>query len=200
MKRKQITFPSSNNKRMRFHRCVKPEQTASGYSKDGVWKWSPQKWTWCDSCNVWHGNRHIPKSFWNRDWPNRAVKNTAGVILTRYNGWEKEFFLVECYHNCFSFPKGTQEKNESLMEAAERELLEETGLNISLENSLEYRQSWGDRTMSFFHYHIDDNIKINPPVNNPEITGWGFVSERDLKNKNLNKTTRSFLSMIYRFK
>tara|TARA_B100000676_G_C18081949_1_gene851924 strand:+ start:169 stop:606 length:438 start_codon:yes stop_codon:yes gene_type:complete len=60
---------------------------------------------------------------------------SGGVILNEHN----EIVIVNQNHDSWSLPKGHVEKNETLIEAANREIYEETGLkNISFIKNLGY--------------------------------------------------------------
>lgn len=181
-----------------FHKL--PEKTASGrynpYSNK--WDWENQKWTFCTVCNLYHGNRHIPDTFWNRKWKKKT--KTAGVILTRKVGKEKEFFFVQCYHNLFSFPKGTVEHGETFKQAASRELMEETGIIDNLCRCKEFRHSIGDKMITFFLLEVDSNVQPFPPQDTPEITSWGWVKENKIDSLSINQITKNILKMYYKYK
>lgn len=52
----------------------------------------------------------------------------GAVVFTRENG-HILFAIVQEQSGAYSFPKGHMESNETEMETAHREILEETGLN-----------------------------------------------------------------------
>ena len=181
-------------------KCILPKKTSTGKLVGKKWVWEPQEWLFCRKCKMYHGTRHIPDTFWKRKWENDPKKGTAGVILTRKNGWDTEFFLVQCYGNFYSFPKGKVECGETYRQAAQRELREETGIRDSLENCVEFRQSVGEhKRISLYHMRLDKDVKINVPRDNCEVTGYGWVSSRKIRKLRLNKVTSSFLDMWYRF-
>lgn len=180
-----------------------PKRISSGsYDLNNkTWKWDKQSWYKCKGCGLYHGDRHIPEMFWKRQWTKEKKKNTAGVIVTRQRNFEREFFVIQSYHNLFGFPKGKQEPGETIRDAAARELKEETGIVHDLKNSLEFRQTYGDRQISFFlvELHKDDSFSTIPHSNNPEITSFGWIKEKDIYKLNLNKITQDTLKMFYKF-
>ena len=180
-----------------------PRRTASGFFNESTkqWQWEQQQWHHCSGCGLYHGNRLIPSSFWKRDWCREKKRNTSGVILTRTRNYNREFFVVQSYHNFFGFPKGKQEDGETMREAASRELKEETGIEHSLDNCLEFRQSCGEKQISFFLLELKEKEQHTPtiPCNTAEITSFGWILEKDLKRLKLNRITKDILAMYYRF-
>ena len=100
---------------------------------------------------------------------------SAGIITFRMTGDSPEYLLLHYPHGHWDFPKGKLENEESLQQAALRELQEETGLSAELiegfESNIDYifkhdgqlikktvvffvgRASEGEITLS--HEHID---------------------------------------------
>lgn len=60
---------------------------------------------------------------------------SAGIIV--YKGRDPEFLLLNYCAGHWDFPKGHIEKGETKEQAALRELHEETGLSVELDNSFE---------------------------------------------------------------
>ncbi|MBQ8861177.1 MAG: NUDIX domain-containing protein [Clostridia bacterium] len=61
-------------------------------------------------------------------------KSCGAVVFTRDNASIK-YVIIESKEGIFGFPKGHVEKNETELETARREILEETGLKVEfLEN------------------------------------------------------------------
>lgn len=67
----------------------------------------------------------------------RRNKFSAGVVVVRTFGEEWRYLLLRVFKN-WDFPKGGVEEGESPLEAARREVEEETGLTV-----LEFR--WGEQ-------------------------------------------------------
>jgi len=194
-----LSYPSNTRKRIEGHEW--PRRTASGFFNEDTqqWQWERQQWHHCSGCGLYHGNRLIPDLFWKRDWRREKKRNTSGVILTRMRNFNREFFVVQSYHNLFGFPKGKQEDGETMREAASRELKEETGIEHSLDNTLEFRQSCGEKMISFFLLELNGYHKTTIPSNTAEITSFGWIPEQELKNLKLNRITKDILTMYYRF-
>lgn len=57
---------------------------------------------------------------------------SCGVIPFRWNDGEREYLILLQTNNCWSFPKGHMEANETEEQTALRELFEETGLHARL--------------------------------------------------------------------
>lgn len=165
----------------------------------GVWHWDPVEWS-KDKRGFWRSNRVIPDEYWNQSW-DKSKKNTAGVILIRGSGNEREFLIIQSYGNYYGWPKGKVESKETMKDAAEREFREEIGTVISLDGSIELRQSFGTRILSMFILEVDSSFKITSmPRSDHEITSWGWCKENDLWSFKMNRMSRDFLGMYYKFK
>ncbi len=142
----------------------------------------------------------IPDEYWKQPW-DKTKKNTAGVILIRKKGGKREFLIIQSYGNYYGWPKGKVEPEESMKSAAEREFREEIGTVISLDGSVELRQSFGSRIMSMFILEVDKSFEITSmPRSDHEITSWGWCREDNLWSLKMNRMSRDFLGMYYKFK
>ncbi|MFN0314424.1 MAG: NUDIX domain-containing protein, partial [Burkholderiales bacterium] len=63
------------------------------------------------------------------DSKTRRNKFSAGVVVVRSAGEEWRYLLLRVFKN-WDFPKGRVEEGESPLEAARREVEEETGLSV----------------------------------------------------------------------
>mgnify|MGYP003543028679 FL=1 len=103
----------------------------------------------------------------------------AGVILHSIK--DDKFLLVETYHQHLGFPKGGQEKGESLADTASRELKEETGIEIPAKELDQLkRYSYGGGTTYFYYpfFNFPDQwncLSIDPNPEN-DVTGNGWIS------------------------
>ena len=62
-----------------------------------------------------------------------SKEKSCGAVVYRETGSEIEFLAIKSKaHGDWGFPKGHMEKSESEQETAKREVLEETGLNVTL--------------------------------------------------------------------
>ena len=96
---------------------------------------------------------------------------SCGIIPVFVNEkGEKEFFIVQHrdISKHFGFPKGHNEKNETYIQTAERELFEETGLRCS--------KIINDHV--FTENYI--NYSKNPPTNKTNYFYIGFVEDKDV--------------------
>ena len=107
---------------------------------------------------------------------------SCGVVLARQtdDGWLT--LLLRAFHH-WDFPKGLREAGESSLDAAQREVLEETGIE-----GLEFR--WGDRYMETGPYSRGKTARYylakterdmvvmgpSPETGEPEHHEWRWVS------------------------
>lgn len=107
---------------------------------------------------------------------------SCGVVLARKtdSGWTT--LLLRAYHN-WDFPKGLQESGEEPLEAAQREVQEETGIN-------ELDFEWGERFIETGPYSRGKTARYylatteqatvvmgpSPETGEPEHHEWRWVS------------------------
>lgn len=110
------------------------------------------------------------------------LKLSCGVVLAREQGKGWTTLLLRAYHH-WDFPKGIREAGEEPMQAALREVNEETGID-----DLEF--DWGDRFFETGPYskgkvaryylartHKDEVVMgISPETGEPEHHEWRWVS------------------------
>ncbi len=107
---------------------------------------------------------------------------SCGVVVARQadNGWMT--LMLRAYHH-WDFPKGIREDDEAPLDAAKREVKEETGVDdLSFE--------WGDRYFETGPYsrgkvaryfiastrEVDVKMGISPETGEPEHHEWRWVS------------------------
>ncbi|MCQ2976194.1 MAG: NUDIX hydrolase [Bacteroidales bacterium] len=112
------------------------------------------------------------------NYPMPAV--TADIIVIRNIGIKSEILLIkrknDPFKDCWAFPGGFTEENETLQESASRELLEETGIDCKL---LSQFKAYGDpgrdprgRTITIvFYVYIDPNVEFKP-ADDAKEAGW----------------------------
>lgn len=66
---------------------------------------------------------------------NRIKEISAGAIVYTKHNEDILYLLIKDFHGNYGFPKGHLEKDETLAEAAIREVKEETGIGVSLDTS-----------------------------------------------------------------
>lgn len=110
------------------------------------------------------------------------VKLSCGVVLARPDGGGPRTLMLRAWHH-WDFPKGMQEDGESPLEAARRELDEETGIG-------EIELRWGERYLESGPYSrgktaryylaatdiADVVMGLSPETGKPEHHEWRWVS------------------------
>ena len=107
---------------------------------------------------------------------------SCGIVLARATGDGWLTLLLRAYHH-WDFPKGLQEDGEGPLEAAQREVLEETGIG-----KIEFE--WGDRFMETGPYSKGKTARYylastreatvvmgpSPDTGEPEHHEWRWVT------------------------
>ena len=112
-----------------------------------------------------------------------CLEKSCGVLPYRMVDGQQEFLLVfETYSKCWSLPKGHVEAGETDVQAAQRELFEETGLIAKLDTtriaSIEYPiSSFARKQVAFF---LGEVTGI-PRVREGEIDKFKWVTAEELK-------------------
>ena len=178
---------------------IKPYGRASGFLKENKWKWQKPQWTKCH-CGLWHSNRYIPRSYWNQNWEVKTHKRKkVGVILVRD---KKELWITQSYHNCYGFPKGEKEQEETVEECAKREFKEETGCsidNLTLSNHMVIRTGMENIQYIFYIVHVPETFELSSfPIDDVEITSCGWVNIKIVGNLKLSKAVRRIFDLYKR--
>lgn len=178
--------------------CRRPYGRASGMAdSNGNWKWSKVSWVKCH-CGMWHSNRFIPRNFWYQKWEIRAKeRKKVGIVLMRDN---THIWMTQSYHNCYGFPKGEKELNESVEECAKREFLEETGCSIEkiqLSKCISIITSFENIQYIFYVIHVPKTFELYTfPVDDVEITSHGWVHLNSIDNLKLSKAVKRIFEMF----
>ncbi len=131
--------------------------------------------------------------------------HSYGVILFRGNDKRFEFLLVKHVEGHWGFPKGHPMPGEFPIEAARRELKEETGITqcAVLDSPLwehNYEFHKGDirvnKTVSYFVAQVESQ-DISPQEG--EITEVGWYSATDALNKLTYEDSKKILGDVYSF-
>jgi len=143
----------------------------------------------CSEC--WYYEN--PKRFINnRKYEKRKGKRIrAGVLM--YDPKEDKLLIVQVYNTYFGLPKGGCEEGETLYETAKRELLEETGVEITIEEleKAETIKLHGSCTYYIIERNVCD-VKLHSFKEN-DVTGVGWIHMRCLCK--LNGVITSHLKM-----
>jgi bis(5'-nucleosidyl)-tetraphosphatase len=67
---------------------------------------------------------------------------SAGVVIYHIHGYERYYLLIKSTKGHWSFAKGKIEKGETKEEAALREVTEETGLTVTIDNNFAHDVSY----------------------------------------------------------
>jgi len=109
-------------------------------------------------------------------------KLSCGIVLARRAGSEWVTLMLRAYHH-WDFPKGIRERGEEPLEAAKREVAEETGVT-------ELSFDWGDRYFEtgpysrgkiaryFIAQTTQEDVVLgpSPETGEPEHSEWRWVS------------------------
>ena len=112
-----------------------------------------------------------------------CFERSCGVLPYRIFHGQREFLLVlEAFSKCWSIPKGHVEPGESDVQAALRELYEETGLDAVLDPDsravIEYPiSSFARKEVIFFLGKVQEE----PIIRAGEIDGYRWVTEEQLQ-------------------
>lgn len=114
-------------------------------------------------------------------------ETSAGFIIYYENGAEREFLLLLHREGHWAFPKGHIKKNEDILEAAKRELEEETGIknpeltaNEVLLEDRYYMEKYG--VSKTVYYFIGRSKKKDVVTDGKEIKDYMWCSlEESLK-------------------
>ena len=110
------------------------------------------------------------------------LRKSCGVLPWTEEGGKRKYLIVfEQFSQCWSLPKGHMEAGETEERAAQRELLEETGLTAQLDTSfhavIEYPISPVARKQVVF---FPGRVNGAPSVRPGEIERFKWVSEEEL--------------------
>ena len=107
---------------------------------------------------------------------------SAGVILVRMNGVRLKYLLLRAF-GYWDFPKGIVEPGESPVEAANREVEEETTLNdLNFRWGYDYRETGPYGRGKVARYYIAEtsesrvSLPVNPDIGRPEHDEYRWVS------------------------
>ena len=107
---------------------------------------------------------------------------SAGVIIVRTNEVQLKYLLLRAF-GYWDFPKGIVEPGESPVEAAKREVEEETTLNdLNFRWGYEYKETGPYGRGKVARYYIAEtsesrvSLPVNPDIGKPEHDEYRWVS------------------------
>lgn len=113
--------------------------------------------------------------------PRRATRLSAGVVVVRRDADCWRCLILRCYRN-WDFPKGVVEANEQPLEAALRELAEETNLNrVAMRWGETYRETepyaGGKVARCYVAEYLDGDVSLpfNAGLGRPEHHEFRWV-------------------------
>lgn len=129
-----------------------------------------------------------------------SSQNKAGIFI--YNPIKKNFLLVQNAGNYWSIPKGSINditQNETPIDCAMRETLEETGLNIKLANDANYNVISTRNKKTYIYIYIIDSydIKLDDTIMS-DVSGITWVCSKcinKLSNKH-NKKGKKAINLV----
>ena len=126
-------------------------------------------------------------------------RKSCGVLPYRIvNGLREYLIVFEEFSQCWSLPKGHMEAGETEIEAAQRELLEETGLTAKLDTSstavIEYPISpVATKQVVFFLGQVTGT----PKVRMGEIESYKWVKAEELENYLFPDTVAAIQTLLH---
>ena len=105
----------------------------------------------------------------------------VGIVLLNHKNEILVGKRIDNPKNFWQMPQGGTNENESFLEAAKRELEEETGIkSINLLGKVLEGKYRGQKQKWFIMKFIGKNDEINVNTKNPEFLDWKWVSAEEL--------------------
>lgn len=124
---------------------------------------------------------------------------SAGGVIYRLDGRESPWFLlIQDAWGRWTLPKGLIEPGETPVEAARREVEEETGLRVRVRGSLDrthyfYRDSQGELVYKTVYYFLMEALSTDIKVQEEEIRAATWFPAREAAGECDYENTRSIL-------
>jgi bis(5'-nucleosidyl)-tetraphosphatase len=121
----------------------------------------------CHGISMYHASA---KHKWNTM---RNYTLSAGVVMVRFSADFPRYLMLRAF-NYWDFPKGVVESGEDPLEAAMREVLEETGLTLELANfrwGKGYQETAPYGMGKIARYYLAESLEGDPYLPNNPSTG-----------------------------
>ncbi len=129
---------------------------------------------------------------------NMLTIQDAGAIILSQEDSSLVLLLYRSNEKDWAFPKGRVEKGEEQVEAAKREVLEETRLSVRLINKLpptEYIHHKGHRVIvSMFLMQSEDDSKLKPEFEGDEVV---WVHYKDVSEKLTYDNIKEYYNEVF---
>lgn len=124
--------------------------------------------------------------------------SVCGCIIMN-NEKNKVLLVKGASSECWGFPKGALENNETLIDCAKRETMEETGLNVLINEETKHTSINGIDYYYIFINKDKENINYKNVIDKDEISEikWFDISELIETKIRLNKSVKLFIDNLY---
>ena len=95
-------------------------------------------------------------------------EKSCGAVVVKKENDELKFLIIRQHDNCWGFPKGHVEENETEEETAIREIKEETNIDVEIDNNFRRVITYSPKegvikdVVFFIGNAISDDLKIDP--------------------------------------
>ncbi len=128
---------------------------------------------------------NIVKLIENKKEKNKKIISCMGVVVSELKG-KKYVAVLKDINNCWVLPKGHLEKNETFIEAAIREVYEETNISLYKHSFITKIGEYGyfsdieenEKKIKVYLFKIDKMEKIRPQISENFVDGkWLLLEE-----------------------
>ena len=108
-------------------------------------------------------------------------EKSCGAVIYRNIDGKTEFLVIHQVQGHWCFPKGHVEKNETETETAEREILEETGIRVHIDDGFRYVLSYSPQegVMKDVVYFLAEYSSGEGKVQEEEVSAYSWLSREE---------------------